>query len=63
MIFLNLLQKGRSTEAEAQFEKLFGGSHVKTAIIELSKSGQGDEVEVKLSEFLFGRYFKGAFLF
>ena len=63
MIFLNVLQKGRSTEAEAQFEKLFGGSHVKSAIIELSKSDRGDEVEVKLSEFLFGRYFKGAFLF
>ncbi|KAF9690127.1 hypothetical protein SADUNF_Sadunf01G0163600 [Salix dunnii] len=57
-----LLKKGRSTEAEAQFEKLFGGSHVKTAIIELSKSGRGDEVEVKLSEFLFGRYFKVVFI-
>uniref|UniRef100_A0A6N2MB02 Major facilitator superfamily (MFS) profile domain-containing protein n=3 Tax=Salix viminalis TaxID=40686 RepID=A0A6N2MB02_SALVM len=57
-----LLKKGRSTEAEAQFEKLFGGSHVKSAIIELSKSGRGDEVEVKLSEFLFGRYFKVVFI-
>ncbi|KAJ6394677.1 hypothetical protein OIU77_023809 [Salix suchowensis] len=34
----------------------------KSAIIELSKSDRGDEVEVKLSEFLFGRYFKVVFI-
>lgn len=58
-----LLKRGRSTEAEAQFEKLLGGSHVKSAIIELSKSDWGDEVDkVKLSEFLYGRYFKVVFI-
>ncbi|KAG6788959.1 hypothetical protein POTOM_005037 [Populus tomentosa] len=58
-----LLKRGRSTEAEAQFEKLLGGSHVKSAIIELSKSDRGDEVDkVKLSEFLYGRYFKVVFI-
>lgn len=32
--------------------------------MELSKSDRGDEVDkVKLSEFLYGRYFKGASLF
>ncbi|KAJ7011829.1 hypothetical protein NC653_002047 [Populus alba x Populus x berolinensis] len=55
--------RGRSTEAEAQFEKLLGGSHVKSAIMELSKSDRGDEVDkVKLSEFLYGRYFKVVFI-
>ncbi|CAK7356714.1 unnamed protein product [Dovyalis caffra] len=58
-----LLKRGRSVEAEAQFEKLLGGSHVKSAIVELSKSDRGDEVDkVKLSELLYGRYFKVVFI-
>lgn len=53
-------QKGRSIEAEAEFERLLGGSHVKSAIAELSKSDRGDEVDaVKFSELFYGRYSKG----
>lgn len=62
---MNLLQRGRSAEAEAQFEKLLGGSHVKSAMVEMSKSDRGDEVvdKVKLSELLYGRHFKGTYFF
>ena len=35
------VQKGRGTEAEAEFERLLGGLHVKSAIAELSKSDRG----------------------
>lgn len=58
------MQKGRGAEAEAEFEKLLGGSHVKSAMAELSKSERGEDVDkVKLSELLFGRHFKCIFLF
>ena len=54
------VQKGRGTEAEAEFERLLGGLHVKSAIAELSKSDRGDELDtVKFSELLYGRHFKG----
>lgn len=60
---MDFLQRGKSAEAEAQFERLLGGSHVKSAMMELSKSEGRDEVDrVKLSELLYGRYFKGSFL-
>lgn len=56
----NLVQKGRGTEAEAEFERLLGGQHVKSAMAELSKSDRGDESDtVKCSELLYGRHFKG----
>ncbi|KAK9280736.1 hypothetical protein L1049_003624 [Liquidambar formosana] len=58
-----LFKKGRAAEAEAEFEKLLGGLHVKFAMAELSKSNRGDETEaVKLSELLYGRYFRVVFI-
>ncbi|KAL6285697.1 hypothetical protein ACE6H2_010087 [Prunus campanulata] len=36
-VFPDLVQRGRGTEAEAEFEKLLGAAHVKFAIAELSK--------------------------
>lgn len=58
-----LLKRGRSAEAETQFEKILGASHVKSAMAELSKSDRGDDVDsVKLSELLYGRHFKVVFL-
>ena len=45
---------------EAAFEKLLGGVHVKPAMTELSKSDRGDGSDsVKLSELIYGRYFRG----
>ncbi|XP_031277682.1 probable plastidic glucose transporter 3 [Pistacia vera] len=43
---LNSVMKGRGAEAEAEFEKLLGGLHVKHSMAELSKSDRGDEAEV-----------------
>ncbi|PON88411.1 Sugar/inositol transporter [Trema orientale] len=58
-----LFKKGRGTEAEAEFERLLGGVHVKSAIAELSRSDRGDESDtVKFSELLHGRHFKVVFL-
>ncbi|KAE9588060.1 putative major facilitator, sugar transporter, major facilitator superfamily [Lupinus albus] len=58
-----LFKRGRSIEAEAAFEKLLGGMHVKSAMAELSKSEKGDESNtVKLSELLYGRYFRVMFI-
>ncbi|KAE8709183.1 Major facilitator superfamily protein isoform 2 [Hibiscus syriacus] len=57
-----LFKKGRAADAEAAFEKLFGGPYVKGAIVDLSKSDRGDEAEtVKLSELLYGHHRKGSF--
>ncbi|CAN0858653.1 Probable plastidic glucose transporter 3 [Linum grandiflorum] len=56
-----LLKRGRSAEAEVAFEKVLGALHVKSAMAELSKSDRGDEVEnVKFTELLYGRHFKGS---
>ncbi|XP_062156721.1 probable plastidic glucose transporter 3 [Alnus glutinosa] len=58
-----LFKRGRGIEAEAEFEKLLGGSHVKSAMAELSRTERGDEAEtVKLSELFYGRYFKVVFI-
>ncbi|GMI92739.1 hypothetical protein like AT1G67300 [Hibiscus trionum] len=58
-----LYKKGRSAEAEAEFERLLGGSHVKYAMLELSKLDRGDEAEaVRLTELLFGRHFKVVYI-
>ncbi|XP_050380977.1 probable plastidic glucose transporter 3 [Argentina anserina] len=58
-----LFKRGRTTEAEASFEKLLGGPHVKLAMAELSKSDRGDELDtVKFSELLYGRHFKMVFI-
>ncbi|XP_041008241.1 probable plastidic glucose transporter 2 isoform X2 [Juglans microcarpa x Juglans regia] len=56
-----LYKKGRTEEAETAFEKLLGGSHVKYAMAELSKSDRdGDSDIVKMSELLYGRHFRGS---
>ncbi|KAG5021395.1 hypothetical protein JHK85_017737 [Glycine max] len=56
-----LFKRGRTIEAEAAFEKLLGGVHVKPAMTELSKSDRGDGSDsVKLSELIYGRYFRGS---
>lgn len=53
-------QKGRSVEAEAEFERVLGGLHVKSAIAELSKSDRVDEADtVKFLELFYGRHYKG----
>lgn len=58
-----LYKKGRIAEAEAEFEKLLGGSHVKFAMADLHKSDRGDETDaVKLSELLYGRHFRVVFI-
>lgn len=58
--FFDFVQRGRTIEAEAAFEKLLGGVHVKPAMTELSKSDRGDGSDsVKLSELICGRYFRG----
>ncbi|XP_058213067.1 probable plastidic glucose transporter 2 [Rhododendron vialii] len=58
-----LYKRGRIAEAEAEFEKLLGGSHVKSAMAELSKSDRGDETDsMKFSELLYGRHFRVVFI-
>ncbi|KAI9119245.1 hypothetical protein K1719_009920 [Acacia pycnantha] len=58
-----LYKQGRTTEAEAEFEKLLGGSEAKFAIAELSKADRGDDTDpVKLSELLMGRHFRVVFI-
>lgn len=55
-----MCQRGRAAEAEAEFERLLGASHVKYSMAELSKSDRGDEADtVKFSELLYGRHFRG----
>ncbi|XP_051148188.1 probable plastidic glucose transporter 2 isoform X2 [Andrographis paniculata] len=57
-----LFKRGRTVEAEEEFERLLGASHVKSAVQELSKSDKGEEVEaVKFSELLHGRHFNVVF--
>ncbi|KAK8513818.1 hypothetical protein V6N13_002533 [Hibiscus sabdariffa] len=58
-----LYKKGRSAEAEAEFERLLGGAHVKYAMLELSKLDRGDEADtVSLTELLYGRHFKVVYI-
>ncbi|XP_057527289.1 probable plastidic glucose transporter 3 [Amaranthus tricolor] len=58
-----LFKKGRSIEAEVEFERLLGGLHVKSAISELSKLDRGEEADsVKFSELFHGRHFKVVFI-
>ncbi|KAG2722903.1 hypothetical protein I3760_02G148600 [Carya illinoinensis] len=57
-----LLKRGRGVEAEAEFEKILGGLHVKSAMAELSMSDRGDDTDtIKFSELFFGRHFKVVF--
>ncbi|KAJ4708463.1 Major facilitator superfamily protein [Melia azedarach] len=58
-----LYKQGRTAEAEAEFEKLLGGSHVKSSMAELSKLDRGDDTDtVKLEELLHGRHFRVVFI-
>ncbi|KAK6944959.1 Major facilitator, sugar transporter-like [Dillenia turbinata] len=58
-----LYKKGRSAEAEVEFEKLLGGLHVRTAMAELSKADRGDDTDtVKFSDLFYGRHFKVVFI-
>ncbi|CAL5339270.1 unnamed protein product [Camellia sinensis] len=58
-----LHKQGRIADAEAEFEKLLGGSHVKSAMAELSKFDRGDETDtIKFSELLYGRHFRVVFI-
>lgn len=57
---IDTIQRGRITEAEAEFERLLGASHVKSAVAELSKSDRGDDSDsITISELLYGRHFRG----
>ncbi|XP_040370826.1 probable plastidic glucose transporter 2 isoform X2 [Rosa chinensis] len=47
-----LHKQGRTYEAEAAFEKLLGGSHVKTAMVQLNKVDSGDETDAAVMELL-----------
>ncbi|PKA63461.1 putative plastidic glucose transporter 3 [Apostasia shenzhenica] len=58
-----LYKHGKLVEAESQFQRLLGGSHVKSVMSELSRSDKGDDADgVKLSELLCGRHFKFVFI-
>ncbi|CAN8238590.1 unnamed protein product [Cochlearia groenlandica] len=60
-----LFKQGKIGEAEAEFERLLGGSHVKTAMAELHKLelDRGDEPDsVSLSELLYGRHSRVVFI-
>ncbi|GAB4850215.1 hypothetical protein Ancab_029509 [Ancistrocladus abbreviatus] len=58
-----LFKKGRGADAESEFERLLGSSHVKAAISELSKLDRGDEVDaVKFTELFLGRHFRVVFI-
>ncbi|KAF5181158.1 Major facilitator superfamily protein [Thalictrum thalictroides] len=58
-----LHKKGRYADAEAEFEKVLGGIHVKLAMTELSKSDRGDGTDsLKFSELLYGRHFRVVFV-
>ncbi|KAJ8426505.1 hypothetical protein Cgig2_020475 [Carnegiea gigantea] len=51
-----LYKQGRISEAEAEFEKLLGGAHVHSSMMELEKSDRGDSEGVKMLELLSGRH-------
>ncbi|KAH6797351.1 Major facilitator superfamily protein [Perilla frutescens var. hirtella] len=58
-----VIEQGRHSEAENELEKLLGASHAKDAIVELSKTDRGDEVDtIKLSELLCGRHSTGSII-
>ncbi|CAO2838602.1 unnamed protein product [Amaranthus hypochondriacus] len=57
-----LYKQGRSSEAETEFEKLLGGPHVHSAMVELEKADRGETDGVTLSELLSGRHSKVVFI-
>ncbi|KAK9705958.1 hypothetical protein RND81_07G095300 [Saponaria officinalis] len=57
-----LYKQGRTTDAEAEFERLLGRSHVHSAMMELEKSDTGDSEGVKLLELVSGRHSRVVFI-
>ncbi|XP_052200075.1 probable plastidic glucose transporter 2 isoform X3 [Diospyros lotus] len=58
-----LYKQGRSAEAEAEYARLLGGLHIKSAMSELSRMDRGDETDgVKFSELFHGRHFRGSII-
>ncbi|KAL2228982.1 UNVERIFIED_CONTAM: putative plastidic glucose transporter 2 [Sesamum indicum] len=58
-----LYKQGRNAEAETQLERLLGGSHVTAAMVELSKTDKGDEMDtIKLIDLLYGRHARVVFI-
>ncbi|KAI4379411.1 hypothetical protein MLD38_005713 [Melastoma candidum] len=58
-----LYKKGRTAEAEAEYEKLLGASHVKFSLGELANLDRDDESDrVKLAELLYGRHFRVVYI-
>lgn len=57
-----LYKRGRISEAEAEFEKLLGGAHVHSSMMELEKSDRGDSEGVKMLELLSGRHSRVVFI-
>ncbi|KAL3825163.1 hypothetical protein ACJIZ3_021192 [Penstemon smallii] len=58
-----LYKQGRIAEAELELERLVGSSHVKAAMVELSKTDRADEIDtVKLTELLYGRHSRVIFI-
>lgn len=63
-ILFDFVQRGRTIEAEAEFEKLLGGLHVKSAMSDLSKSDRGDESgTLNLKDIFYGRHSRGTHFF
>ncbi|KAK9102721.1 hypothetical protein Sjap_019975 [Stephania japonica] len=57
------LYKDEFVEAEAEFEKVLGGSDVKAALTELSKLERGENIEdVKFLDLFHGRHFRVIFI-
>ncbi|XP_047311531.1 probable plastidic glucose transporter 2 [Impatiens glandulifera] len=58
-----LYKRGRIAEAETEFERLLGGSHVSSAMTELTKSDRGDDSDaIKFLDLLSGRYSRVVFI-
>ncbi|KAJ6822008.1 putative plastidic glucose transporter 2 [Iris pallida] len=58
-----LYKRGRIGEAEAQFEKLLGSLHFKSALTELSRADKGDESEnIRYVDLIRGRHSRVVFI-
>ncbi|XP_073007588.1 probable plastidic glucose transporter 2 isoform X1 [Typha latifolia] len=58
-----LYKHGKIGEAEVEFERLWGGSHVKSAMAELLRSNRGDDVEtISFLQLFCGHHFKVVFI-
>ncbi|XP_047321524.1 probable plastidic glucose transporter 2 [Impatiens glandulifera] len=58
-----LYKRGRISEAETEFERLLGGSHVSSAMTELTKSDRGDDSDsIKFLDIFSGRHSRVVFI-